>query len=136
MRIFRTSILAAVAATAIGCSSSNTTGPGTGGTVGNGPGGGPVGSVIVGNIKFESGHNGTINPAVDTVAVGQAVTWTWTATGATSHSVESIGSPAFTSSQIMTGSGMVYSFTFTQAGTYHYQCAVHGAAMTGTVVVQ
>jgi plastocyanin len=135
MRIFRTWILAGVAATALGCSSSSTTGPGTGGT-GNGPGGGPVGSVIVGNIKFESGHNGTINPAVDTVAVGQPVTWTWTATGSTAHGVQSIGSPGFANSQILTGNGMVYSFTFTQAGTYQYQCQVHGPAMTGTVVVQ
>ncbi|MGH7515249.1 MAG: cupredoxin domain-containing protein [Gemmatimonadales bacterium] len=136
MRIRRTWMLAGLAAAALGCSS-NTTGPGSGGTGnGNGPGGGPVGSVIVGNIKFESGHNGTTNPALDTVAVGQPVTWTWTATGSTAHSVESIGSPGFASSQIMTGNGMVYNFTFTQAGTYHYQCAVHGPAMTGTVVVQ
>jgi plastocyanin len=134
MRIFRTWMLAGLSAAAIGCSSS-TTGPGTGGT-GNGPGGGPVGSVIVGNIKFESGHNGTTNPAQDTVAVGQPVTWTWTGTGSTAHSVASIGSPAFPSSQILTGNGMVYTFTFTQAGTYHYDCAVHGSLMTGTVVVQ
>ena len=134
MRIPRTWMLAGLAAAAIGCSSDSTGTDNTGG--GMGPGGGPVGSVIVGNIKFESGHNGTINPALDTVAVGQAVTWTWTATGSDAHSVESIGSPAFTSSQILTGNGMVYSFTFTQAGTYHYQCAVHGSAMTGTVVVQ
>jgi plastocyanin len=136
MRIFRTWILTGFTAAALGCSSS-TTGPGTGGTGnGNGPGGGPIGSVIVGNIKFESGHNGTTNPALDTVAVGQPVTWTWTGTGATAHSVESLGSPGFASSQILTGNGMVYNFTFTQAGTYHYQCAVHGSAMTGTVVVQ
>lgn len=31
---------------------------------------------------------------------------------------------------------MTYSVTFPTAGTYHYDCAVHGAAMTGTVVVQ
>lgn len=133
MRIPRTWMLAGLAAAAIGCSSDST---GTDGTGGNGPGGGPVGSVIVGNILFESGHNGTRNPAQDTVAVGQAVTWTWTGTGSTAHSVESIGSPQFASSQNLTGNGMVYTVTFTQAGTYHYQCAVHGPLMTGTVVVQ
>ena len=135
MRISRTWLQAAAAA--IGCSS-NSTGPttGTGTSGGNGPGGGPVGAVIVGEIFFESAHNGTMNPAQDTVSVGQTVTWTWTNTGADSHSVESIGSPGFTSSGIMTGDGMTYSFTFTQAGTYHYQCAVHGSAMTGIVVVQ
>ena len=29
-----------------------------------------------------------------------------------------------------------YSYTFTQAGTYTYHCAAHGAAMSGTVVVE
>ena len=131
MRGTRTWMLAAASAAVIGCSSSS--GPSNGG---NGGGGGPVGTVKVGNIFFESGHNGTSNPAQDTVAVGQAVTWTWTSTGATSHSVRSDGSPSFTSSTVMTGNGMTYSVTFTTAGTYHYDCAVHGAAMTGTVVVQ
>jgi len=43
-----------------------------------GKGGGPVGSVDVGSgIQFVSGHNGSMNPAVDTVAVGSTVTWTW-----------------------------------------------------------
>ena len=132
MRISRTWILAGLGAVAIGCSSSST-GPSGGG---NGPGGGPVGSVIVGNIFFESGHNGTRNAAQDTVAVGQAVTWTWTSTGSTSHSVAAIPAASFPSSGILTGNGMTYSFTFTQPGTYHYQCAVHGAAMSGIIVVQ
>jgi plastocyanin len=95
-----------------------------------------VGSVIVGDIFFQSGHNGTKNPAQDTVAVGQTVTWTWTNTGSTSHSVESMSSPSFTSSDILTGNGTTYTFTFTQPGTYHYECAVHGPLMTGVVVVQ
>ena len=133
MRISRTWLLAALAGAAVGCSSSSNTptsptSPGTGG--------GPVGSVIVGNIFFQSGHNGTQNPAQDTVAVGQMVTWTWTNTGSTSHSVQSISSPSFTSSNVLTGNGQTYTFTFTQPGSYHYQCAVHGSLMTGVVVVQ
>jgi len=133
MRISRTWLLAALAGAAVGCSSSSNTptsptSPGTGG--------GPVGSVIVGDIFFQSGHNGTQNPAQDTVAVGQMVTWTWTNTGSTSHSVQSISSPSFTSSNVLTGNGQTYTFTFTQPGTYHYQCAVHGSLMTGVVVVQ
>lgn len=128
----RTLLLAGATAIALGCSS-NSTGPSNGG---NGQGGGPVGSVVVGNILFESGHNGTVNPAQDTVAAGQAVTWTWTGTGGTSHSVLSLGTPSFPSSTIMTGSGMTYTQTFTTPGTYHYQCAVHGSQMTGTIVVQ
>jgi plastocyanin len=123
-------ILAAAAALALGCSSSST-GPSDGGG-----GGGPVGTVKVGNIFFESGHNGTRNPAQDTVAAGQTVTWTWTGTGSTSHSVRSQGTPAFTSSTTLTGSGMTYTQTFNTPGTYHYDCAVHGSQMSGTIVVQ
>ena len=126
----RTWILAASAALALGCSSSST-GPSDGGG-----GGGPVGTVKVGNIFFESGHNGTRNPAQDTVVVGQTVTWTWTGTGSTSHSVRSQGTPAFTSSTNLTGSGVTYTQTFNTAGTYHYDCAVHGSQMSGTIVVQ
>jgi plastocyanin len=124
-------LLAAAAIAAIACSSS--TGPSNGG--GGGGGGGAVGTVTVGNIFFQSGHNGTKNPAVDTVAVGTTVTWTWMS-GATSHSVQSEGSPSFTSSAIQAGNGTTYSLAFTSPGTYAYDCAVHGEAMTGRIVVQ
>lgn len=77
-----------------------------------------------------------MNPAIDTVPAGTAVTWTWTNTGSTSHSVESEGTPSFASSQIQSGSGKTYSVTFTTPGTYEYDCAVHGEAMTGRIVVQ
>ena len=96
-------------------------------------GGGPAGAVTVGaGIQFVSRHNGSSNPAVDTVAAGDTVTWTWT--GGLPHSVQSIGAPAFTSSTTKTGAG-TYQLAFTTPGTYHYDCAVHGQAMTGTVVV-
>jgi plastocyanin len=93
-------------------------------------------AVQVGNIFFASVLNGTSNPAVDTVAVGGTVTWTWTNTALLSHSVQSTGSPSFTSSTTKVGNGQTYSFTFTAAGTYQYDCAVHGTAMTGRVVVR
>jgi plastocyanin len=35
----------------------------------------------------------------------------------------------------MTGTG-TYAVTFTAAGTYQYDCAVHGQLMTGTIVVR
>jgi hypothetical protein len=92
-------------------------------------------AVTVGDIFFQSGHNGSRNTAVDTVAVNGTVTWTWATTESLPHSVQSVGSPSFTSSAIQTGSGQEYSFTFTAAGTYQYDCAVHGQMMTGTIVV-
>ena len=116
-----------------GCGGSYGTGTSGGG------GGGPAGSVTVGNngqIVFTSAHNATANPAVDTVAVGGTVTWTWTNNLGVSHSVQSQGSTAFASSPIMSGSGQTYAVTFTAPGTYQYDCAVHGTAMTGTIVVR
>ena len=119
-------LLMFTAATAAACSSD--TAPNDGG--------GAAGTVTVGNIFFRSGHNSTQNPAVDTVAAGTTVTWTWTSTGDTPHSVRSEEAPTFTSSQPLTGNGMTYTFPFTTPGTYHYDCAIHGDAMTGTIVVQ
>jgi adhesin/invasin len=91
-------------------------------------------SVSVGDIFFKSAHNMTQNPAIDTIAVGGTVTWNWV--GAASHSVESTGSPSFASSIVKTGAGNKYILTFTSAGTYTYDCSVHGTSMTGTLVVR
>ena len=105
---------------------------GQGGDVGRG--GGPVGAVTLGpDVRFVSSHNGTTNPAVDTIPVGGTVTWTWT--GSLPHSVQSLGATSFASSSIKTGSG-TYAVTFATPGTYQYDCAEHGTAMRGTVVVQ
>ena len=104
-----------------------------GGGGGGGTGGGQAGAVDVGTgIQFVSRHNTSTNPAVDTITAGSAMTWTWS--GTLPHSVRSIGTPAFTSSGVLTGAGN-YAVTFTTPGTYRYDCSVHGAAMTGTIVV-
>ena len=101
---------------------------------GGGGGGGPVGSVTAGpGIQFVSGHNGTTNAAVDTIAIGGTVTWTWT--GSLPPSVQSVGSTSFASSSTMTGSG-TYAVRFDAPGRYQYDCAVHGQLMTGTIVVR
>lgn len=83
------------------------------------------------NVFFTSNTNATANPAVDTIPVGGAMKWV-SATG--SHSVISSGAPSFPPSGALTASG--YTFVFTTAGTYQYECGVHGTSMTGTVVVQ
>jgi plastocyanin len=124
-----------------GTTGGGTTGGGTtgGGTTGGTSGGGAVpltAAVTVGNDFFKSGHNGTVNPAVDTVAVGGSVTWTWTNTSSTPHSIQSLGSPSFTSSATLTGAGSKHQVTFSTPGTYRYDCAVHGTAMSGTIVVR
>jgi plastocyanin len=92
-------------------------------------------AVSVGDIFFKSVLNGSSNPAVDTVAVNGTVTWTWASSETLPHSVQSTGSPSFTSSAVMQGPGNTYQFTFTTPGSYTYDCAIHGQLMTGTIVV-
>ncbi len=83
--------------------------------------------------------NDKFTPAHDSVGVGAALVWTWDTCssnvygGSTcvSHSVTFDDGP--TSSIQPTGT---FSRTFATAGTYTYHCKVHGAAMTGTILVQ
>jgi plastocyanin len=91
--------------------------------------------VTVGDIFFKSSHNGSSNRAVDTVAVNGTVTWTWASGATLPHSIQSAGTPSFTSSGIQTGAGESYQFIFSTAGSYQYNCGVHGNLMTGTIVV-
>jgi plastocyanin len=147
--MMRRFLMAVTLAVLAGCSGSSPMGPSAGGgsgggLYGGGGGGGGTGggatplaaAVTVGNIFFKSGHNGSANAAVDTIAAGGTVTWTWTSTGTVSHSIESEGSPVFTSSAIQSGEGQTYQLQFSTPGTYHYDCAVHGSAMSGTIVVK
>jgi plastocyanin len=101
-----------------------------------GLGGGPAGQITVGNIFYQSAHNGTQNPAVDTIAVGGSVTWKWNAAG--SHSIRSTGLPpaVFRNSVVLSAANSTYSVTFMNPGTYDYDCGVHGPAMSGRIVVQ
>jgi plastocyanin len=90
---------------------------------------------MVGNDLFQSARNGSQNPAVDTIAAGGSVTWAWSADG--SHSIQSTGAPEiFRNSIVLVGPSYTYSVTFKTPGTYTYDCGIHGAAMTGRIVVQ
>ena len=79
------------------------------------------------DIPFETGA---------TIAAGARVTWTWNAAG--SHSIRSTGLPPeiFRNSIVMSAAGSTYSVRIFNPGTYDYDCAVHGAAMTGRIVVK
>jgi plastocyanin len=73
-------------------------------------------------------------PAETRVAVGTTVVWDFSS-AANPHSVKGTSDNASgLDSETFTGSG-TYEFTFEEAGTYEYQCGVHGAAMSGTLVV-
>jgi plastocyanin len=121
MRAILAGLMVAVAA----CSGNTPTKPTSSGDVG----------VIVGNNFMKSPRNGTINPAVDTVPVSGSVTWTWTNTGNVRHGIQSLGSPSFPTGTVLTGDGKTYRVTFNTAGTYRYDCVVHGSMMPGTIVV-
>jgi plastocyanin len=94
------------------------------------PPNGSTSSLTVTNNKY--------TPKLDSVSVGATLTWSWnTCTGdgyggstCSSHSVTFDDGP----SSLTQDSGE-FSRMFATAGTYTYHCKVHGAAMTGTVVV-
>jgi plastocyanin len=94
--------------------------------------------VVVGNNNF--------SPASLNVAVGSTVSWTWATcsggndpygggTGQTcvDHNVTWDATGGTNSATQQTGT---YQRQFGTAGTYKYHCAVHGASMSGTVIVQ
>ena len=78
-------------------------------------------------------------PDATTVPKGSTIEWTWNSCDAgyggadlcTSHSVTF--DDGVTSAIQDHGS---YSRAFNTAGTYKYHCMIHGAAMSGTIVVQ
>lgn len=101
---------------------------------------GPVPPPVTGSTTSLSVTNNKFTPARDSVAAGARLTWTWSSCtgdgygGSTcaSHSVQfDDGGP---SSDIQ--SSGTFSRTFDSAGSYTYHCAVHGAAMAGTVIVK
>lgn len=77
----------------------------------------------------------TFTPDEITISAGDTVTWTWG--GSAPHSVIGTSDNAtdLINSEQMTGSG-TYTVTFDEAGTYEYECGVHGASMAGTIVVE
>src|SRR6266849_10319935 len=81
-----------------------------------GGGGGPVGNVTVGNILFRSVRNSSQNPAVDTIAAGDSVTWAWNAAG--SHMIQSTGtaSEIFRNSIVFSAATSKYTATFKNPG--------------------
>ena len=83
-------------------------------------------------VSFTSVANATSNPAIDTIAVGGSIQWVQVSGG---HTVHSTGTPSFTGTNVqLTPTG--YTVVFGTAGTYQYECGIHGASMTGTIVVQ
>ncbi len=97
----------------------------------------PASGAVVVSIQ-----NFTFVPQTLTVKVGTKVTWT--NKDSTVHDVTSTDGPstsANTTSLFASGTmnaGQSFSFTFTKAGTYYYECTIHAAmpTMHAKVVVQ
>ncbi|HYY92408.1 MAG TPA: plastocyanin/azurin family copper-binding protein, partial [Candidatus Dormibacteraeota bacterium] len=65
---------------------------------------------------------------------------TWTNNGGIPHTVKSNSTangslPSFDSGSGGISHGQTYTYTFTQAGTYHYYCDFHQSQMQAVVVV-
>ena len=87
-------------------------------------------------------QNFSFTPQTLTVKAGTKVTWT--NNDSTTHTVTSTNGPgtnAATTSLFSSGSlngGQSFSFTFTKAGTYYYECTIHAsmASMHAMVIVK
>jgi plastocyanin len=112
--------LALIVAAIASCSSSSPTSSG-----GGGGGGSCTGTTT--NIAVCDNH---YNPATISVPAGTTVNWTWK--GSTGHSVTFQTGITHDSGVKTTGTD---SQLFSTAGTYTYECLVHGSAMQGTITV-
>ncbi len=87
-----------------------------------------VGAVTVGpGIVFA--------PNSVTIGHGGTVTFTW-ASGSVSHGVAWLTAPSTKPTDSPVQTTGTYQVTLTTPGTYTYDCAVHGAAMSGTIIVR
>ncbi len=99
----------------------------------------PAGTRVVhvgqgGGMTFVDAQSGS---STTTISMGTTVHWVWDS-GIHSTTSGTCSGPC-TPNGIWdsgAGSGMTFDRTFNQAGSFPYFCTVHGAAMTGTVVVQ
>ncbi len=91
-------------------------------------------SIGQGGTNFVDGVSGT---SVSTIQVGTTIQWNWiNATHSTTSGTctpNCIPDSLWTSGQLTAPA--TFSRTFNQQGTFPYYCTVHGAMMTGTVVV-
>jgi plastocyanin len=97
------------------------------------PGAAPAGGASAGEVTVQGF---AFKPQTVEVKTGAKVTWT-NQDGAP-HTTTS-GTPGAKDGKWegqLAGSGGSFSFTFAQAGSFPYFCAIHGASMTGTVVVK
>lgn len=109
------------------------------GSSANGVTGPPPPPVASGSTTHLSITNNHFSPATDSVAAGATLTWTWNTCTGDGYGGMSCGSHSVQFDDQGPSSGIqssgTFSRTFAATGTFTYHCAVHGAAMSGTITV-
>eukprot|EP00271_Cylindrocystis_brebissonii_P021940 TRINITY_DN8174_c0_g1_i1.p1 TRINITY_DN8174_c0_g1~~TRINITY_DN8174_c0_g1_i1.p1 ORF type:complete len:330 (-),score=56.84 TRINITY_DN8174_c0_g1_i1:730-1719(-) len=108
-------------------------------------------AVILSTYAISSVHSALITRGwllpcgkyTDTITVGDMVEWQWQ--DYDGHSIQGYNSTTSKTTSYFTGKGggtdivkeydFVYVHTFTEVGTFEYQCGRHGQSMSGTVIV-
>ena len=90
-------------------------------------------SSVPNNLTKVTVSDNKFTPSNLQVPIGANVTWEWT--GSNPHSVVGTFDGKEIQSPKLTGTG-VYLEAFQKAGTFEYQCGVHGAAMKGTITIK
>jgi plastocyanin len=85
-----------------------------------------------GVVMVGAGNANSFSPATVTIQAGQSVTWSWVSGF---HSVVSDSTPKAFADSAQQASGQ-FTVKFPTAGSFPYHCGIHGAMMTGTIVVQ
>ena len=85
-----------------------------------------------GVVMVGAGAHNSFAPATVTIQAGQSVTWNWVSGF---HSVVSDSTPQAFADSPAQAAGQ-FTVMFAAAGSYPYHCGVHGAMMSGTVIVQ
>jgi len=134
MRKARSIIVWVLIATACGASGGASPGAAGGGGGGGGAGSGGSTGASADAIAFGGSLGLAYSPASLTVKVGDTVTWQG---DFTTHPLVSGATCGHPDGLFATGTGTIFSFTFTAPGTYPYYCDVHcSLGMTGVVTVE
>lgn len=94
-----------------------------------------IGDSIAHTAGVTVGPGISYSPTSVTIAAGGTVTWTW-ASGSIAHNVEWLTGPGTLPASSAVQTTGTYQVTFTTPGTYTYDCVIHGAAMSGSVIVK
>lgn len=121
-----------------GCGGSSTA-PGNGGNVNSGNNNPPPQNGQGSTSNAITVDNNYFDPSSTTVPVGTQVTWTWNACSSDGYGGQTCVSHGIVfddGPQAPSQTQGSWTRTFSAAGTYKYHCTIHGASMSGSIVVQ